>query len=416
MKINKMLLIAVAMASVSASTFAVDQDLSAMQDITTYGSNNVSDSIMSAATVVGKDNSIKEPASGDTTIVGDNNSLTGAYHTVVGNLNRVEGNLSTAIGNGITLYGQRPQDPNAPIALVYPVPIVRGPGMVGVGDHAAVNYQYGSAFGYGSETQSENSVSIGAFSFAGDAHAVDSKYAGVANNRGVLAIGREDGPFTLTYGPHAMQKEDWSNDFTRQIQHVSAGQISKTSTDAINGSQLNDAFERIDINKKNIKDLAVGVSMLGDAVKENTDDITELNSKVDENQQEVRKGIASASALAALHPLDFDPDHKVDVMSGVGNYRGNTAVALGVAYRPHENLMFTIASSINGKDTAINAGVSYKVGANTNSAYTKAGTLKHINELNATVEQQNAKIEQQNVKIEQLNSLVEKLLTEVHSK
>ena len=84
-------------------------------------------------------------------------------------------------------------------------------------------------------------------------------------------------------------------------------------------------------------------------------------------------------------------------------------IALGAAYRPSENIMFTVGASINGKDTAINAGVSYKVGTKVNgeSRYSKVAMQHRIDELNTTVAEQNQKIEQ-------LNELVEKLLTEVH--
>lgn len=171
--------------------------------------------------------------------------------------------------------------------------------------------------------------------------------------------------------------------------------------------------DRIDSNTNNIKANADAIKKLTVANTANlgglTDKVNTLSSKVDENQQEARRGIASASALAALHPLDYDPTHKVDVMAGIGHYRGTTAVALGAAYRPNENMMFTVGASINGKDSAINAGVSYKVGAKegVESKYSKVAMQRHIDELNTTVAEQNEKIEQ-------LNNLVEKLLEEVH--
>ena len=67
-----------------------------------------------------------------------------------------------------------------------------------------------------------------------------------------------------------------------------------------------------------------------------------LNNRINTFKKESRRGVASASALAALHPLDYNPDHKLDIMAGLGHYHGNTAVALGAAYRPNENLMFTV--------------------------------------------------------------------------
>jgi hypothetical protein len=184
----------------------------------------------------------------------------------------------------------------------------------------------------------------------------------------------------------------------RIITNVAAGEISATSTDAINGSQLHAVASEVENNANAIK-------MNSDTIKEltNTNNnnfatinnnlnsldtkINTLDSKINANQKEARKGIASASALAALHPLDYNPDHKVDIMAGVGHYRGNTAVALGVAYRPNENTMFTVGASINGKDTAINAGVSYKVGAKDIQYRSPASMAKDIDDLKAIINQ-----------------------------
>ena len=177
--------------------------------------------------------------------------------------------------------------------------------------------------------------------------------------------------------------------------------------------QIDNNSKGIQANAEAIKDLAKANNALATETAKGLNGLNgrvdSLASKVDANQKEARRGIASASALAALHPLDYNPEHKVDVMAGVGHYRGNTAVALGAAYRPNENVMFTVGASINGKDSAINAGVSYKVGTKdgVDYKYSKVAMQRHIDELNTTVAEQNQKIEQ-------LNNLVEKLLEEVH--
>lgn len=210
----------------------------------------------------------------------------------------------------------------------------------------------------------------------------------------------------------------------------------KANTDGINGlngkvgentKAINGLNGKVSDNTKAIANNANGIKANADAIKANKDGIAlntaaineladrvvngtnALNNKINDVQKEGRRGVASASALAALHPLDYNPDHKLDVMAGVGHYRGNTAVALGAAYRPNENVMFTVGASINGKDSAINAGVSYKVGTKdgVDYKYSKVAMQRRIDELNTTVADQNAKIEQ-------LNSLVEKLLEEVH--
>lgn len=179
--------------------------------------------------------------------------------------------------------------------------------------------------------------------------------------------------------------------------------------DHINASVAADGKVKFDLDHAvtdQIDSNTTKINNLENAIHNANGNFTDL---IQANQKEARRGIASASALAALHPLDYDPDHKTDIMVGAGHFRGTTAIALGTAYRPSENIMFTIGASINGKDTAINAGVSYKVGTKVNgeSRYSKVAMQHRIDELNTTVVEQNQKIEQ-------LNALVEKLLNEVH--
>lgn len=119
-----------------------------------------------------------------------------------------------------------------------------------------------------------------------------------------------------------------------------------------------------------------------------------INSMISNTRHEARRGIASASALAALHPLDYNPDHKVDVMGGVGHYRGKTSVALGAAYRPNENLMFTVGTAINGKDSSVNAGVSYKIGAHDSTYKSQASLAKDVEDLKQIVAKLQAELEE----------------------
>ena len=141
-------------------------------------------------------------------------------------------------------------------------------------------------------------------------------------------------------------------------------------------------------------DIAVNKAQIDNLVNQIGNNDTKINNMINNTRQEARRGIASASALAALHPLDYNPDHKVDVMGGVGHYRGKTAVALGAAYRPNENLMFTVGTAINGKDSSVNAGVSYKVGAN-DSTYKSQGSLaKDVEDLKQMVIKLQAELEE----------------------
>ena len=149
-----------------------------------------------------------------------------------------------------------------------------------------------------------------------------------------------------------------------------------------------------DAIKANTADIAVNTAQIDNLVNQIGNNDTKINNMISNTRHEARRGIASASALAALHPLDYNPDHKVDVMGGVGHYRGKTAVALGAAYRPNENLMFTVGTAINGKDSSVNAGVSYKVGAKDSTYKSQASLAKDVEDLKQIVAKLQAELEE----------------------
>lgn len=149
-----------------------------------------------------------------------------------------------------------------------------------------------------------------------------------------------------------------------------------------------------DAIKANTADIADNKAQIDNLVNQIGNNDTKINNMISNTRHEARRGIASASALAALHPLDYNPEHKVDVMGGVGHYRGKTAVALGAAYRPNENLMFTVGTAINGKDSSVNAGVSYKVGAKDSTYKSQASLAKDVEDLKQMVIKLQAELEE----------------------
>ncbi len=182
-----------------------------------------------------------------------------------------------------------------------------------------------------------------------------------------------------------------NKDVVNQIDNATAGV--KANTDAIkaNVDAIKTNTDAIKANTANIADNKAQIDNLVNQIGNND---TKINNMINNTRQEARRGIASASALAALHPLDYNPDHKVDVMGGVGHYRGKTAVALGAAYRPNENLMFTVGTAINGKDSSVNAGVSYKVGANDSTYKSQASLAKDVEDLKQMVIKLQAELEE----------------------
>ena len=180
-------------------------------------------------------------------------------------------------------------------------------------------------------------------------------------------------------------------DVVDKIDNATAGV--KANADAIKSNA--DAIKsNTDAIKVNTADIAVNKAQIDNLVNQIGNNDTKINNMINNTRQEARRGIASASALAALHPLDYNPDHKVDVMGGVGHYRGKTAVALGAAYRPNENLMFTVGTAINGKDSSVNAGVSYKVGANDSTYKSQASLAKDVEDLKQMVIKLQAELEE----------------------
>lgn len=150
---------------------------------------------------------------------------------------------------------------------------------------------------------------------------------------------------------------------------------------------LNNGGNRITNVSKGIDGTdAVNVNQLNNAIRNINGTNNQLANTVRANQQEARKGIAGTAALAGLHPLDFDPDHKLDIMAGYGHFHNANAGAVGIAYRPNEDLMFTAGTTF-GSDNVINAGVTYKVGARSEVSRSKVAMAKDLAEAKKEIAQ-----------------------------
>lgn len=151
-----------------------------------------------------------------------------------------------------------------------------------------------------------------------------------------------------------------------KVSGVAAGDISATSTDAVNGGQLYETNQAIANNATNISSLSHSISNL---------------------DNRVNKVGAGAAALAALHPLDFDPDAKWDFAAGYGNYRGANAAAVGAYYRPNEDTMFSVGGTFGNGENMVNAGVSFKLGSGSSHVSTsRVAMAKEIKELRGELE------------------------------
>lgn len=326
--------------------------------------------------------------SANSIVAGDHNTITNANNSIAGgneNATHSSGTLVFGHNNAIDFRsensfagGERAKLTGKNSFVFGEDAEVENDNVYAIGKKAKAIAENSVAIGNGAEATVDNSVALGS----------DTKTDTVVNTASIM-INNKAHTVAGTAPVGTVSIGDTNKE--RTITNVAAGRVSNTSTDAINGSQLYAAVSEVENNTNSIK-------MNSDAIKElssvSNNNVTEiknnlstLDNRINANQKEARKGIASVSALAALYPLDYNPDHKVDVMAGVGHYRGNTAVALGVAYRPNANTMFTVGASINGKDTAINTGVSYKIGAKDIEYRSPASMAKDIDDLKAVVNQ-----------------------------
>ena len=143
-----------------------------------------------------------------------------------------------------------------------------------------------------------------------------------------------------------------------KVSGVAAGDISEKSTDAVNGSQLFATNQQVVQNAQSISKLGNRINKVG----------------------------AGAAALAALHPLDFDPDDKWDIAAGYGNYNGENAAAIGAYYRPNEDTMLSVGGSFGNGENMVNAGVSLKLGQGNHVSTSKVAMAKEIKDLRKEME------------------------------
>lgn len=261
---------------------------------------------------------------------------------LIGSNSTVDGNFNYGIGHNAELKGES----NA---------------VVGAYNHVTANNTY--VLGDHVDTTLNNAVVLGSHSTAESSDVVNTPsytYAGgTVNFAGTAPVS------TVSVG--ATNQE-------RTITHVAAGRVSADSTDAINGSQLYGANQQID----------------------------NLYNKISNIGKDANKGDARAAALAALHPMQFDPDNRVQVMGGYGHYKDANALALGVGYYPKENLLLTAGATVSDRIMA-NLGVSYKFGENKTLQKISPASYNALEQRVDTLEAQNKKLQ------ETVDMLVQKL-------
>ena len=267
---------------------------------------------------------------------------TGNNTVLIGSNSTVDGNFNYGIGHNAELKGESN-------AVVGAYNHVMANNTYVLGDHVTTTLDNAVVLGSYSTAESTDVVSTPSYTYAG----------GTVNFAGTAPVS------TVSVGATGQE---------RTITHVAAGRVSADSTDAINGSQLYGANQQID----------------------------NLYNKISNIGKDANKGDARAAALAALHPMQFDPDNRVQVMGGYGHYKDANALALGVGYYPKENLLLTAGATVSDRIMA-NLGVSYKFGENKTLQKISPASYNALEQRVDTLEAQNKKLQ------ETVDMLVQKL-------
>lgn len=296
----------------------------------------------------------------NTVLIGSNSTVNGNFNYGMGHGVIFEGNKNSAIGAYNKIEGNQS---GAFGVGTYNVATVKGDNSYSVGNKNEINANNTFVMGNNVKTSLDNAVVLGNNSTAESSDVVSTPsytYAGgTVNFAGTAPVS------TVSVGATGQE---------RTITHVAAGRVSADSTDAINGSQLYGANQQID----------------------------NLYNKISNIGKEANKGDARAAALAALHPMQFDPDNRVQVMGGIGHYKDANALALGVGYYPKENLLLTAGATVNDHIMA-NLGVSYKFGENKTLQKISPASYNALEQRVDTLEAQNKKLQ------ETVDMLVQKL-------
>ena len=319
--------------------------------------------------------------------------------TAIGSSLKATGERSIAIGSGSSATGF------TGIAIGFETNSV-GTGSVAIGLRSNATDESTTAMGYGADATGNRASAYGANAKAIGLRSTALGYSASANNDFDVAVGShsetvstvnvssvEIGGETYTFaGGEAIGAVSFGgggssslgiSNIKRQLQNVAAGQVDTNSTDAVNGSQLYAAYQAIDVEVEKREEAD---NQLSHAITNNSEAISGLNNRLDRTNTRLDKVGAGAAALAALHPLEYDPDDKFTFSVGMGNYGGENAAANGAFYRPNEKLMFSLGGSMGNGENMVNLGMS--IGLDKANGLAKLSKSELIQKVNA-VENEN---------------------------
>ena len=280
---------------------------------------------------------------------------TGYKANAIGADATANGNHANAIGSSATATGDHAQAFGA------------GAQATGVrtnvfGSDAAATADYSIAIGNKANASTANSIALGA----------DSTTRSATNVTSATVAGHTYGGFAGTSPVGSVSVGKAGEE--RQIHNVAAGKISADSTDAVNGSQLYSVANDLQTQINNSTPGQIN------------NNITNLNNRVGNVEKRVNKVGAGSAALAALHPLDFNPDDKWTIAAGYGHYHNANSAALGAFYRPNEDTMLSVGGTVGTGETQLNAGVSIRLGKRSPESRSRVAMGREIAELNARLQ------------------------------
>lgn len=345
------------------------------------GFHNTADNV-SNTTVIGSENTVTNSKNG--LVMGDNREVKDANHAVL--IGSTDSKTTTSVNNAVAVG----HNTNVTVE-----------GGVALGSESKATVAAGSV-GYDPSTKAQSTNTDSTWKATKSAVSVGDADKNITRQITSVAAGTKDTDAVNVAQLKKLQNQVNANGSTTVSagKHINVTTTTNGTTKDYKVSLSDDITNQITNNTTNINNIQGDVTNIkknvtniqGD-ITNIKQDVTNMGRNVARLDKKVNKSVAGAAALAALHPLDFDPDAKWDFAAGYGHYHDGNAAALGAFYRPNEDLQFSVGSTVGNGETVVNAGMSVKVGAHSNVSRSRVAIGKEVLELKKTVAVQNAQIQ-----------------------
>ena len=345
------------------------------------GFHNTADKV-SNTTVIGSENTVTN--SKNSLVMGDNREVKDANHAVL--IGSTDSKTTTSVNNAVAVG----HNTNVTVE-----------GGVALGSESKATVAAGSV-GYDPSTKAQSTNTDSTWKATKSAVSVGDANNNITRQITSVAAGTKDTDAVNVAQLKKLQNQVNANGSTTVSagKHINVTTTTNGTTKDYKVSLSDDITNQITNNTTNINNIQGDVTNIKQNVTNIQGDITNIKQDVTNMgrnvarlDKKVNKSVAGAAALAALHPLDFDPDAKWDFAAGYGHYHDGNAAALGAFYRPNEDLQFSVGSTVGNGETVVNAGMSVKVGAHSNVSRSRVAIGKEVLELKKTVAVQNAQIQ-----------------------